>query len=72
MDMVLVCGVQVFVGFRSGANDGLGDRVKGAAGSGMAGLTGDRQKQEEYQVQHDIGKTQQRSAEQDIQKQGQY
>jgi len=51
---------------------GIGDRVKGAAGSGLAGLTGDRQKQEEYQVQHDIGKTQQRSAEQDIQKQGQY
>lgn len=48
---------------------GLGDRVSGAVGSAAAGLTGDRVKQAEYQNQHDAGKTQQRGAEHDIQKQ---
>ena len=48
---------------------GLGDRVSGAVGSAAAGLTGDRAKQAEYQSQHDAGKTQQRGAEHDIQKQ---
>ncbi len=38
-------------------------------GSAYAGLTGDRAAQEKYQAQHDTGKTQQRSAEKDIQKQ---
>ncbi|KAI9880521.1 MAG: hypothetical protein M1830_002561 [Pleopsidium flavum] len=57
---------------RSGANGGcgwIGDRAKGSMGSAYAGLTGDRAKQEKYQAQHDMGKTQERSAEKDIQKQ---
>ncbi|KAK4122493.1 hypothetical protein N657DRAFT_647201 [Parathielavia appendiculata] len=48
---------------------GAGDRVTGAVGSAVAGLTGDRAKQAEYQDRHDTGKTQQRGAEHDIQKQ---
>lgn len=47
---------------------GFTDRVSGAVGSAAAGLTGDRSKQAEYQNQHDSGKTQQRGAELDIQK----
>jgi hypothetical protein len=47
----------------------VGDRVSGAVGGAVAGLTGDRVKQDEYQAQHDSGKTQQRGAEIDIQKQ---
>ena len=37
----------------------------------MAGITGDRDKQDRYQQLHDDGKTAQRSAEADIQKQAQ-
>jgi phytoene/squalene synthetase len=48
---------------------GAGDRVAGAVGSAVAGLIGDRAKQAEYQDRHDAGKTQQRGAEHDIQKQ---
>lgn len=48
------------------------DRAKGAAGSAFAGLTGNKADQEKYQAKHDIGKTQQRSAEADIQKQSDY
>ncbi|KAL2127022.1 hypothetical protein VTI74DRAFT_11470 [Chaetomium olivicolor] len=48
---------------------GVGDRVSGAVGSAVAGLTGDRAKQAEYQDRHDTGKAQQRGAEHDIQKQ---
>lgn len=48
---------------------GAAERVRGAAGAAMAGLTGDRAAQAEYQARHDVGKTQQRSAEADIQKQ---
>ncbi|KAI9813486.1 MAG: hypothetical protein M1827_004162 [Pycnora praestabilis] len=48
---------------------GYADRAKGAIGSGFAGLTGDKVKQQEYQDKHDAGKTQQRSAEADIQRQ---
>lgn len=48
---------------------GLKDRVKGTAGGMAAGITGDREKQEKYQLQHDDAKTQQRSAQHDIQKQ---
>lgn len=47
---------------------GFGDRVSGTVGSAVAGLTGDRAKQTEYQNRHDAGKTQQRGAEHDIQK----
>lgn len=39
-----------------------------AAGGMVAGLMGDREKQLEYQMMHDDGKTAQRSAEADIQK----
>lgn len=35
----------------------------------MAGLTGDRENQQKYQDQHDVGKTLQRGVEYDIQKQ---
>lgn len=45
---------------------GVGDRVSGAVGSAVAGLTGDASKQTEYQARHDVGKTQQRGAEHDI------
>lgn len=48
---------------------GAADRVAGAVGGAVAGVTGDRAKQAEYQSQHDTGKTQQRGAEYDIQKQ---
>ncbi|MCJ1254950.1 hypothetical protein MMC24_002766 [Lignoscripta atroalba] len=51
---------------------GMGDRAKGAAGSAFAGLTGNKADQERFQAQHDDGKTQQRSAEADIQKQSNY
>ena len=48
---------------------GMKDRVKGTAGGIAAGITGDRGAQEKYQMQHDDGKTQLRSAQHDIQKQ---
>ena len=51
---------------------GMTDRVKGAAGSALAGLTGNKDDQEKYQAKHDVGKTQQRSAEADIQKQSDF
>ena len=47
----------------------IADRLKGAAGGVMASVTGDKESQESYQLQHDTGKTAQRSAESDIQKQ---
>ncbi|CAK7221896.1 hypothetical protein SEUCBS140593_004717 [Sporothrix eucalyptigena] len=48
---------------------GVSDRVKGVVGGGVANLTGNPQAEAEYQKQHDIGKTRQRGAEVDIQKQ---
>ncbi|KAH8599285.1 hypothetical protein B0O99DRAFT_613467 [Bisporella sp. PMI_857] len=48
---------------------GIANRAAGAVGGAVAGLTGDREGQLKAQEQHDIGKTQQRSAEADIQKQ---
>ncbi|EPE10211.1 mismatched base pair and cruciform dna recognition [Ophiostoma piceae UAMH 11346] len=48
---------------------GASDRVKGVVGSGFASLAGNTQAEAEYQKQHDTGKTQQRGAEYDIQKQ---
>lgn len=50
---------------------GMTDRVAGAVGGAVAGLTGDREAQIEAQRRHDQGKTQQRGAEHDIQKQNQ-
>lgn len=48
---------------------GIGNRVAGTVGGAVAGISGDREAQIEAQKQHDIGKTQQRGAEHDIQKQ---
>ncbi|MCJ1472695.1 hypothetical protein MMC13_001344 [Lambiella insularis] len=56
----------------SDLGSGMADRAKGALGSGMAGLTGDKAGQAKYQEMHDQGKTQLRSAQADIQKQGDY
>lgn len=50
-------------------SSGVADRVTGAVGGAVAGITGDREAQIKAQQQHDIGKTQQRGAELDIQKQ---
>lgn len=48
---------------------GVSNRVGGAVSGAVAGLTGDRAKQAEANEKHDIGKTLQRGAEADIQKQ---
>ena len=48
---------------------GVTNRVGGAVGGAVAGLTGDREAQAAAQERHDIGKTQERGAESDIQKQ---
>jgi len=48
---------------------GVANRVSGAVGGAVAGITGDRDAQLEAQKKHDVGKTQQRGAEVDIQKQ---
>jgi hypothetical protein len=48
---------------------GIANRVSGAVGGAVAGVTGDRDAQLKAQEKHDVGKTQQRGAEADIQKQ---
>lgn len=48
---------------------GVGDRVAGTLGGMAAGITGDREEQARREAQHDTGKTLQRGAEADIQKQ---
>ncbi|KAK3360242.1 hypothetical protein B0T25DRAFT_565161 [Lasiosphaeria hispida] len=48
---------------------GAADRVTGTVGGAVAGLTGNTGAQAAYQNQHDSGKTTQRGAEHDIQKQ---
>jgi uncharacterized protein YjbJ (UPF0337 family) len=48
---------------------GVADRVQGALGGAVAGLTGDAAEQEKRRVQHDHGKTLQRGVEADLQKQ---
>jgi len=53
--------------FASGVTNRVGGTVEGA----VAGLAGDREAQAAAQDRHDIGKTQQRGAEADIQKQNQ-
>jgi len=53
----------------SDLGSGISDRVSGAVGGAVAGLTGDRAEQEKRNLQHDQGKTLQRGAEADIQKQ---
>lgn len=52
-------------------SSGISNRVSGAVGGAVAGLTGDKEAQAKAQEKHDIGKTQQRGAEHDIQKQSQ-
>jgi hypothetical protein len=47
----------------------VSDRVSGAVGGALAGLTGDRAEQEKRKLQHDQGKTLQRGAEAEISKQ---
>jgi len=53
----------------SDLGQGISDRVQGTVGGAVAGLTGDRDKEKEFQSQHDTGKTLQRGAEVDINKQ---
>lgn len=48
---------------------GIKNRVGGTVGGAVAGVTGDRDAQLRAQEKHDVGKTQQRGAEADIQKQ---
>jgi hypothetical protein len=49
--------------------NGVTNRVRGAAQGAVAGITGDRDAQLAAQEKHDVGKTQQRGAEADIQTQ---
>lgn len=53
----------------SDLGSGAADRVTGTIGGAVAGLTGNKAAEAEYKKQHDTGKTQQRGAEADIQKQ---
>ncbi|CCC08882.1 hypothetical protein SMACR_07519 [Sordaria macrospora] len=48
--------------------EGAKDRFTGQLGNAAAALVGDREKEAEYQAQHDVGKAQQRGAEHDISK----
>ena len=48
---------------------GVSDRVQGTVGGMVAGATGDREAQARAEKMHDKGKTLQRGAESDIQKQ---
>lgn len=48
---------------------GVTDRVQGAVGGAVAGLTGDREAQAKFADQHDEGKTRQRGVELDLDKQ---
>lgn len=45
---------------------GVGDRVTGAVGGAVAGLTGDREGQAKFADQHDEGKSRQRGVEMDL------
>ena len=60
---------QEAAGQLSDLGSGAGDRLKGAAGAGLHGVTGNKEEQARYQALHDDGKAQQRGAEHDIQKQ---
>jgi len=53
----------------SDLGSGIADRMKGAAGGAVAGLTGDKTEQEKRQLQHDQGKKLQRGVEAEIDKQ---
>lgn len=47
---------------------GIGDRVQGAVGAGIAGITGDREAQAKYNDMHDEGKSRQRGVEVELDK----
>ncbi|KAI7283352.1 hypothetical protein KC345_g3008 [Hortaea werneckii] len=53
----------------SDLGSGMADRAKGTVGGAVAGAMGNEKVQKDYQDQHDTGKTLQRGAEADIQKQ---
>ncbi|KAI6822719.1 hypothetical protein KC367_g1671 [Hortaea werneckii] len=53
----------------SDLGSGVADRAKGTVGGAVAGAMGNEKAQKDYQDQHDTGKTLQRGAEADIQKQ---
>ena len=48
---------------------GMADRVSGTVGGAVAGLTGNTAEKQKREAQHDQGKTLQRGAESDINKQ---
>lgn len=53
----------------SDLGSGIGDRVTGAVGGAYAGLTGNKEDEAKFADRHDEGKTRQRGAELDINKQ---
>ena len=53
----------------SDLGSGMADRAKGTVGGAVAGAMGNEKVQKDFQDQHDTGKTLQRGAEADIQKQ---
>ena len=55
----------------SDLGQGISNRVQGAVGSGVAGLTGDKEGQAKYGELHDEGKSRQRGVEMDLDKQAQ-
>lgn len=50
----------------SDLGQGISDRVQGAFGAGVAGVTGDRAEQARYNELHDTGKSRQRGVEMDL------
>ncbi len=52
----------------SDLGQGISDRVQGALGAGVAGVTGDRAEQARYSDLHDTGKSRQRGVEMDLDK----
>ncbi|KAI9802660.1 MAG: hypothetical protein M1825_002682 [Sarcosagium campestre] len=59
---------QEAAGQLSDLGQGVSDRVTGAVGGAVAGLTGDREAQDRARQTHDEGKTRQRGVEADLQK----
>lgn len=51
---------------------GVGDRVQGKVGAVVAGVKGDREREERERVRHESGKTLQRSAERGMEKSADY
>ena len=54
----------------SDLGSGIQERAKGTLGGAVSGVTGNREDQAKYESMHDQGKTRQRGAESDIQKEG--